>query len=400
VPQHGDHLPGRLDDLIDESEFSWSYCLVGEDQADKLARLTGDLRRGFSTDGRGKQITSGFSYWGIGPTIAWIQACADPFYLVMRESIASFPKRLRYVLDRLDGPFHYVSFGAGTGEKDLEVLRVLHRQHKDLLYVPVDLSAEMLRVAYERTGRIVAHPARQILPVQLDFAVRRNIAALKDILVRTVGDEPILYSLLGNTIANFEEDGEIARRLTSLLREQDAFLLEVATTENLSPVLADEAAEEYLRSRAYKEFVTSSLLHNTDLIVDTDSVVFHSSVENDRALLVRALYQNRTGHDIRMTVPDHSQVLFQHEDTILLQVTRKYLRRTLPAFLGELGTELVHSTHEEFKADNPAGGFGMDMLLLRHNPDQGTDSPDQGTDDHQAADPAELLWSDPRRRNR
>ncbi len=400
MPQHGDHLPGRLDDLIDESEFSWSYCLVGEDQADKLARLTGDLRRGFSTDGRGKQITSGFSYWGIGPTIAWIQACADPFYLVMRESIASFPKRLRYVLDQLDGPFHYVSFGAGTGEKDLEVLRVLHRQHKDLLYVPVDLSAEMLRVAYERTGRIVAHPARQILPVQLDFAVRRNVAALKDILVRTVGDEPILYSLLGNTIANFEEDGEIARRLTSLLREQDAFLLEVATTENLSPDLADEAAEEYLRSRAYKEFVTSSLMHNTDLMVDTDSVVFHSSVEKDRALLVRALYQNQTGHDIRMTVPDRTQVFFLDQDTILLQVTRKYLRRTLPAFLGELGTELVHSTHEEFKSDNPAAGFGMDMLLLRHNPDKGTDSPDQETEDRKATDPAELLWSDPRRRHR
>jgi hypothetical protein len=248
-------------------------------------------------------------------------------------------------------------------------------------------------VAYERTGRIVAHPARQILPVQLDFAVRRNVAALRELLVRTVGDEPILYSMLGNTIANFEDDGEIARRLTSLLREQDAFLLEVATTENLSPVLADEAAEEYLRSRAYKEFVTSSLLHNTDLIVDTDSVVFHSSVEKDRALLVRALYQNRTGHDIRMTVPDRSQVLFQHDDTILLQVTRKYLRRTLPAFLGELGTALVHSTHEEFKADNPAGGFGMDMLLLRRDPDRGTDG-------RRAADPAELLWSDTRRRHR
>jgi hypothetical protein len=110
-------------------------------------------------------------------------------------------------------------------------------------------------------------------------------------------------------------------------------------------------------------------------------------------LLVKALYQNRTGRDIRMTVPDRSQVLFQDQDTILLQVTRKYLRRTLPAFLGELSTDLVHSTHEEFKADNPAGGFGMDMLLLRH-------SPDRGIEGRQAADPAELLWSDPRRRHR
>jgi hypothetical protein len=28
-------------------------------------------RAPFSASGDGKQITSGFSYWGIGPTIAW-----------------------------------------------------------------------------------------------------------------------------------------------------------------------------------------------------------------------------------------------------------------------------------------------------------------------------------------
>ena len=393
VSQDGDQ-PARLDRLIDESEFPWSFCLVGEDQARKLARLTGDLRLPFSPDGRGKQITSGFSYWGIGPTIAWIQACADPFYLVMRESIASFPKRLGYMLSQLEGqPFHYVSYGPGTGEKDNTILRLLRRKNPDLKYVPVDLSAEMLRVAYERTSATLTQPARQILPVQLDFAVQRNLGALHDLLTRTVGDEPILYSLLGNTIANFEQDGEIARRLAALLRPQDAFLIEVATTEELSQTLAEEAAEEYLRSKVYKEFVTSSLLHNTDLKVDTDSVVFLSSVEPDKALLVRTLYQNQTTHDIRMTVPDRSQVLFPNHDTILLYVTRKYLRRSLPTILGEWGIELVHSTHQEFKGDNPAGGFGMDMLLVRQSPDHGIDA-------GRPADPAELLWSDPRRRRR
>ncbi|MGX7829690.1 hypothetical protein ACTG9Q_31850 [Actinokineospora sp. 24-640] len=59
---------------IDESDFAWSPALVGEDQSSKPAALTADLRRAPSTSGDGKQITSGYSYWGTGPAIAWARA--------------------------------------------------------------------------------------------------------------------------------------------------------------------------------------------------------------------------------------------------------------------------------------------------------------------------------------
>jgi hypothetical protein len=41
--------------------------MVGEDQSRKLADLTNDLKRPYSTTGEGKQIQSGYSYWGIEP---------------------------------------------------------------------------------------------------------------------------------------------------------------------------------------------------------------------------------------------------------------------------------------------------------------------------------------------
>ena len=68
------HVIRKLEKALVDDDFSWSLLLVGEDQTDKLATLTGDLRGGYSTTGDGKQISSGFSYWGIGPTIAWANA--------------------------------------------------------------------------------------------------------------------------------------------------------------------------------------------------------------------------------------------------------------------------------------------------------------------------------------
>ncbi|HAZ44689.1 MAG TPA: hypothetical protein DDW76_37510 [Cyanobacteria bacterium UBA11369] len=74
----------------DSSDLGWTLCFIGDSQQTKLAELVQELKGDFSQTGDGKQILSGFSYWGIGPTIAWDKTCADPFYPVMKESIQSF----------------------------------------------------------------------------------------------------------------------------------------------------------------------------------------------------------------------------------------------------------------------------------------------------------------------
>lgn len=124
-----------LKDSINEFGLGWTLCFVGENQSKKLAALTQDLRRGFSTTGDEKRVVSGFSYWGIGPTIAWAYACTDPLYVVMKESIESFRYRWQQIQSNLDaGKHHYVSLGVGTGEKDRDILSSLLNTHPDLLY--------------------------------------------------------------------------------------------------------------------------------------------------------------------------------------------------------------------------------------------------------------------------
>ncbi|SDJ42227.1 Uncharacterized conserved protein, contains predicted SAM-dependent methyltransferase domain [Actinokineospora alba] len=358
-------LPGDLAKAIEESDFAWSLVLVGEDQSSKLASLTSDLRGKPSPNGEGKQITSGYQYWGIGPTIAWAHACSDPFYQVMKQSLESFTRRWRRISGKVGGsPFHYVCLGAGTGHKDRQILETLLADNPDMFYFPVDISSEMLRLGTNESTRGLGMAGHQIIPVHLDFAIIENLRELGKLLRSIVGDEPILYSLLGNTMANFDDDSEILSSLTSLLRPQDRFLLEVATTDDVTDDLARQVVEEYARSRAYKEFVTSALLHNSDLTIDMESVQFRGSVEPGRALKVKVIYQNRSGGDIQMTLPDRTRVLFPDNDTILLQVTRKYARKALDEILTRCGLRRVAATHSDFRTQRASPGFGMELVLL------------------------------------
>src|SRR5215472_12319210 len=118
---------GRIEDVFNNAQLPWMLCLIGEEQSRQLATLTNDLRGKVSTTGEGKKISSGFSYWGIGPTIAWTRACNDPFYLVMKESVETFPSRFTRILHDNIGQqkYHYVSLGVGTGHKDRQILTEL-----------------------------------------------------------------------------------------------------------------------------------------------------------------------------------------------------------------------------------------------------------------------------------
>ena len=355
--------------VLDETDFAWSLGLVGEDQAAKLALLTGDLRRPESSTGDGKRITSGFSYLGVEPAIAWVTACSDRLYPVMRQSIESFGQRWHEVRPALGpGPYHYVSLGPGDGKKDAVILRDLRRDNPKLSYVAVDMSSEMLRLGVGDLIRQLELSRNCILPVQLDFSAPDNVAGLRHLLDKIFGAEPILFSLLGNTVANFTDDAQLLTMLSrTLLRPHDRLALEVATTERLGADLAEEAATEYGRSRTFREFVTSALMHYTDLQIDMDSVLFVGKVAGQRALIVKIIYANASGAATRITLPDRTTVRFSHDDTILLALTRKYAPDGLDALLAESRVSKVGGSHFYF-AGKTGSRFGMDLLILAGGP--------------------------------
>jgi L-histidine Nalpha-methyltransferase len=357
-----------LENSINEPGLGWTLCFIGEDQSKKLAELTQELRGEFSPTGDGKEILSGFSYWGIGPTIAWNNACNDRFYLVMKESIESF----RYRWSQLhsngirDRKYHYVSLGVGTGEKDTSILNLLLNSNPDLIYFPVDMSSEMLRLGVQQAIQGTKLKGNHVFPIQIDFSIERNILELRKLFDNILNDHPIIFSLLGNTLANFQQDTELLQTLAKLMRPNDKFLIEVATTEDLNEESAQKATKEYENAKSFREFVTSALLQNTDLHIDLNSVSFEGSVETDKAIIIKILYRNMTENKIEMMLPDRSVISFESQDTIRLYLTRKYTSSGINKSILDSKLTLVNSLYTPLEPRSK-NGFGVALILVSSN---------------------------------
>lgn len=208
---------------LEDTRLWWNLCIVGEDQSYKLSTLLNALNADPSETGDGKKIESGYSYWGLIPTLKWKEACEDPLYHVMREGLKNFHIVWNeYIAITETLSFcHYVSLGVGTGGKDRHILSDLAKQSGNLYYFPVDMSPEMLRIGVRESLKGAGVPKRRVLPAQIDFSLEHNLLDLRDLVRSISGEDPVLYSLLGNTLANFEDDAELLLRLAGMLRDQD-----------------------------------------------------------------------------------------------------------------------------------------------------------------------------------
>ncbi len=361
-----DHsLLQRLEEALSFGETThWSITLGGEPPHARLFELIQGLQGDVDT-GDNKKIETKFSYLGVGPAIDWVNACHDLFYPVMREGIQSFPRHWNPIAAALKGQrFHYVSFGVGDGQKDRVVLNDLQEWHPDLLYVPIDLSVEMLHVGTEQSLKDPRY-GKRLLPIHLDFSVGDNVSELKDLLHRLLGDDPILYGLIGNTVANTDDDVELLTLLTELLRPQDRLLLEVATTRSLDELAIRKAAQEYANSEPYRVHATSALAQNTDLKIDTHFVDIRVEPEDDRGLRIEAHYVNRTGGPVQIVLPNRAQVEFRENESIRVTLSRKYTRAGIDDLIARAGLTPARPAIAALdgRRVRPAQ-FGLDVALL------------------------------------
>lgn len=328
------------------------------DATARFVRLISGLSRAFDPMGDGKRITAGHAYAGLGSALAWASVCRDPLGGAPRFSVRSFATRWRGVRAHVPAePCHYVSLGPGDGRKDGVVLAGLARANRDLCYLPVDASDELLHLAVGGLIRRIGLPSDRIMSMPWDFSLRESAAALRRLLDELFGTTPMLFSLLGNTIAQFDDDaGVLGLIADELLRPGDRLLLEVEATSALNDGLAALAADEHALSPAFGEYVISALRQHTDLPVDRADVEVLGDVEDDRALLVKTVY--RSDQDAVMTLPNGATVQFDFDDTVRLALSRKYSPEGLAGMLDNAGLRIVGDVCTGI------GQFGLALLML------------------------------------
>ena len=115
------------------------------------------------------------------------------------------------------GFLRVLELGAGTASKTSLLLTAATHRHREVVYMPIDVSRDALDAACERIGS-------SLPDVQLDPVVLNYVTSPPE-LERF--DGPTLALYLGSSIGNFlpEEARTILRNLKSQLRDDDALLL-------------------------------------------------------------------------------------------------------------------------------------------------------------------------------
>ncbi|WP_034267745.1 L-histidine N(alpha)-methyltransferase [Actinospica robiniae] len=356
----------RLDRALQGGWDRWMLSLEREDPRAFLMEMVRALK-GDPEDGTGKKIENKHRYIGLGPTIAWLLTSKDPSYPVAYDSIASFGRIWDDCQDALGNvPYHYVSLGVGTGDKDRHVIDRLQARNPQMLYVGLDISSAMLNLGTQETRLRI--PGRTLL-IELDFEERSSLSALSEFLDRFVEDEPILFSLLGNSLGNIEDDRGFLQTLAAVLRPQDRLALEVATATTLDKEAVRTVAAERSGSRLYNEFATAALAMYTDLTIDTNWLSYQASIDEDFAIRVEGYYINRSGADIPLMLPNREIVPYRAGEGIRVLLGRRYSPQGLQTLLGSAG--LIDVAADRHRGAVPVWqspdvqGFASTLMLLQ-----------------------------------
>jgi L-histidine Nalpha-methyltransferase len=328
----------------------------------KMSKRLGFVMSGLKSR-RGRHIEDGYQYVGGFPADRWRLATVDLSYKTLSYGIQTFPERWRALKKEIDRPLHYVSIGPGTGEKDNDILKHLQHLAKQagdtpVVYVPVDISADLLKLSFENSLKDIDDEVVDVVPIELDITHKAAIKFLNTLRTAFPGELPVLVSLLGNTLANFADDEKMLKHISKALgTPDDRLLLELATTPDATPEMAEVAEEEYDGSKSFRDFVMAGLFQYTDCPPSSGEVVYEATAQPGRLLEVNALFAPETERIVHLTDGDNFKL--KPNEKISLYKSRKYTESGLTTLLGGFGN--VEQAHTSYEDDS---GFGVVTTLL------------------------------------
>ncbi len=352
---------------IKNAGFDWTLIFAGERDGQYLNEIRNDLESdSISADGSGKRFASGFSYWGIGPTLAWQDSVSKRTYRVAYEGILEFPDRWRKVLRKVELPkANYISLGAGTGEKDSYIYAELLIKDPKALYFPVDMTFEMLKFAVKKVSSYPSTLPSSIFPIKTDFSKVEKLKATRRLLNELTNEKSNLFSLLGNTIANFDEPELILQRIiNNLMKSGDYLALELAWVDEINEESISEATKEYSNSTAFRQFALSALLQNTDLDLG-DKIIDMQSKKVNNQIQIKAVFPNHSDEDKVVNILGGGTFMFTAEDTIRLYLTRKFTTDGMAEIIKSTGLEEIGTDTWKYMNTKNKKSFGLTLIVLK-----------------------------------
>lgn len=193
-------------------------------------------------------------YFGNRGAQNWLSVLYEPNYPLRGEDpYALYKNRLAAVRKLV--PTTLVSLGPGDGINDIEMVTDLKSRQVHLQYIPVDISSGLLNLTLANLKPHVDIP----IAILCDFEDKQDFLAQ---VLDKYAQSPILFSLLGGTIGNFDlGEASFFAKFKQLLKPRNHLLLDVPLAGPSSSWTAE--SEQRLNiascSNAFKHFLGEGL---------------------------------------------------------------------------------------------------------------------------------------------
>lgn|GEM_PF-2300150 len=287
--------------------------------------------------GNGSLIPPQYLYkFDRGATL-WLDLCQDAEYTYFVNSINFFRNNIDSILDAIGDDIvcnspDYISLGPGNGAKDkMFISKLIERQrvrNSELYYYPFDISPTLLSDAILNVTKPKAiSDAIKIKAVRCDFS-----ATLKSFSpVYQYRPEPNIFTLLGNTLGNMEQESNFLYKVKEAMFPGDILVVEVRSISNQSANIGGS-----MDTNKRFDFTPLDIL----------------GVDYDGDKLIYTTQPNRSSiPDTRTTIAQYCDFSIPGDDaplkSALLSYIHEYKPESLQKVMMSAGFEVLKAFHEE-----------------------------------------------------
>ena len=229
-------------------------------------------------------------------------------------------------------PLRILELGAGTASKTCVLLAAAARRRIDMVYMPLDVSADALEIACRNVER--AFPGVLTEPVVVNYV--SSPPQLEEF------EGPTIALYLGSSIGNFspEESRMILRNLGSQLRGEDALVLGTDLAKDESTLIAAYDDNDGVTA-AFNLNVLDRL--NKELDANFDLAGFrHCALWNPVESRMEMHLESIRDQYVQIAHAD-LELHFRNGESIHTENSYKFTNATLGALLSDSGFEIQHA---------------------------------------------------------
>jgi L-histidine N-alpha-methyltransferase len=262
------------------------------------------------------------------------QICELPEYYLTRTETAILARSAPEI-SRLTGPVTLIELGSGSAVKTDHLLRAYAGGNGSLRYVPVDVSASVLRLAAERIGD--RFPSVNVAGVNGEyesaFALLEHYA-------------PSLLLFLGSTLGNLNQGEALVfwRRVAAAMPQGNHLLLGVDLVKD--PALLHAAYNDAAGVTArFTRNLFARMNRELDAGLDLDAIE-HVARWNDEWQRIEIFGRFQSTQRLRVR-PLGIELTIHEGEQVMTEVSRKFVVSRLTAYLACFGFRLVRAFTDE-----------------------------------------------------